>query len=130
MEGQNGMRLLRLAPLLAGVASILSGGPRLAASPAVPPPWTPLEARGPTVRCWGRAYRASAGLPEQVVSQRVPLLAAPMCVRCGGESSRPVVAPFGRAGTREGRAGGYPRSGWWARRAPLAWRRTPPVGQA
>jgi len=51
----------------------------------VPPPWTPLEVSGRSVKVWGRTYRLSAwGLPESVVSRGEEILANPVRFELGG----------------------------------------------
>jgi hypothetical protein len=57
----------------------------------VPPPWTPMEVDGDTIKCWGRALQfAGRPLPQQIVSAGDKLLATPMMLEfeLGGEPLR------------------------------------------
>ena len=46
------------------------------------PPWTPVEAEGTRLRCWGREYSfAEAVLPTQITAAGAPLLAEPVTLR-------------------------------------------------
>jgi hypothetical protein len=90
-EGQNAPSLLphsgwHIALLLLAVAS--SSAASMAAPQPVPAPWTPLEVRRDTVRCWGRGHRVQGGLPGQVLSQAEVLLARPVSLSLG--SARPL----------------------------------------
>lgn len=74
----------------------------------VPPPWTPLEVEGSTVKCWGREYRfGDNGLPAQIASAGEELLARHMRVTDGEmavEASEPPSSPLLRIAGRPGQA--------------------------
>ncbi len=82
-------------------------GSAAGADDRVIPPWTPVEAEGRAVRCWGREYRFDRGpLPSQLRSAGEDLLAAPvrLVLASGGAEvrwsrRRADVSPSG-SGTR------------------------------
>ncbi len=48
----------------------------------IPYPWEPVRCDGSTIRVWGREYRCGQGtLPQQVVDQGEPMLAAPISLK-------------------------------------------------
>jgi hypothetical protein len=53
------------------------------------PPWTPLEADGTEVRCWGRSYEFEGLLPSQVTTAGAEVLSRPIAlsVGAGGETA-------------------------------------------
>lgn len=54
---------------------------------AVPRPWTPVSAQGLTLDVWGRTcVLAQSGLPEQISSASVPLLAEPVSWELDGRT--------------------------------------------
>ncbi|HIE52536.1 MAG TPA: LamG domain-containing protein [Armatimonadetes bacterium] len=65
-------------------------GNRIGCPTTPPPPWSPVEARSKGVQVWGRRYELGAlGLPVQIESAGVELLAAPIKLRCQVDG-RPV----------------------------------------
>lgn len=71
-------------------------GSTLGISDTVPPPFSPLEVSGTTVRCWGREYIfTDMAIPSQIVSQGEQMLSGPAVYRvvAGGEA---VVLPAGK----------------------------------
>jgi len=64
------------------------------------PPWTPLQAAGTTLRCWGRETDfGNAALPVQITSAGEPLLARPVTLSCAVAGQ-----PVEWGGTRRQRA--------------------------
>ncbi len=44
-------------------------------------PWTPVQVKGTTVKCWGREYRFNnSAFPEQIVTRDVAILAHPISI--------------------------------------------------
>ena len=57
-------------------------GNKIGISDKVPPPWTPLEVEGKTVRCWGREYHfGESAFPQEVVTRGESILASPIRLR-------------------------------------------------
>jgi hypothetical protein len=53
----------------------------------VPKPWTPVTAKGVSLRCWGREYNFQRGLlPAAITSAGQPILAGPMELQLGTAS--------------------------------------------
>ena len=51
-------------------------------------PWTPMQHHGDTIDVWGRSVQiGTAGLPPQITTQNVPMLAAPISLIADGESA-------------------------------------------
>ena len=80
--------------------AVLLGGSGMAETPkpahvsgTVPIPWTPLEADGQRVKCWGRENVIQGPFPQQIVSQGEKLLAGPVVFRFQGQAEEPPVAP-------------------------------------
>ena len=62
---------------------------RIGMEDVVQPPWTPVRVAGQCVSVWGRDYDlADTGLPSQVTTQGVKMLAAPVELRMGEERMR------------------------------------------
>ena len=75
-------------PLASVTTGLVVPGPpvwleeKVGVSDTPPPPWTPVEVEGDSVRVWGRAVRLGAfGLPAKVQTQGFSLLARPIRFR-------------------------------------------------
>ncbi len=58
----------------------------------VPVPWTPVTTGADEVRTWGRVYRGTGCLPQQIVNQNTDMLAAPMRLRIAAGSAAADLA--------------------------------------
>jgi len=63
----------------------------------VPPPWTPLEVEGDTVRCWGREYRLGDGGGIGAIQSRgETLLTRPLGLKLTGRPAPPTGSSSSR----------------------------------
>lgn len=67
----------------------------------VPAPWTPVEAEGDAVRCWGRSYRFTRSvLPTEVETRGAQILAGPIMLT-GRASGAPLLWREGKVAFSE-----------------------------
>jgi hypothetical protein len=67
-----------------------------------PPPWTPVEIEGDSVRMWGRDYQLAAfGLPAKVETQGASMLAGPVSFRTVTDGSDVNWTPGKRLVTKK-----------------------------
>ena len=67
---------------------------KVGVSDTPPPPWTPVEVEGDSVRMWGRDYQLGAfGLPAKVQTQGASMLAGPISFRTVADGSDVTWTP-------------------------------------